>query len=114
METLKQGTRSKEGTATLFWDVPTFQDGTIVYSCHNFSWESDHPSDQAAVYTVRAACKESVHMGLDRGATHLRRSFGSADGIAASVVPHFATSWTAPYPNSLGRCCRSCGGGLAD
>lgn len=42
-------------------------------------------------------------MGLDRRATRLRRSFESADGIAASVAPHFATPWTAPRPNSLGR-----------
>ena len=41
-------------------------------------------------------------MGLDRSATHLRRSFESADGIAVSVEPHSATPWTTPYPLFLG------------
>lgn len=45
--------------------------------------------------------QENLDMGLDK--THLRRSSQSADGIAASVEPHSATSWTTPYPDFLGR-----------
>lgn len=46
----------------------------------------------------QSSMTEKLYMGLDRRATRLRRNIQSADGVAASVTPHFATSWTAPYP----------------
>lgn len=100
METLKAGTTQESsppppwfGTRILSKTLP------IAYSCHDSYWFSDIPSDQQPQTRPEQHAGEAGGMGLDGSATHLRRIFGSSDGITVSVAPHFATSWTSPYPD---------------
>lgn len=56
----------------------------------------------AAADTTRAACRRSLGHGTRQECHTLATHLGSADGIAVSVAPHFATSWTTPYPDFPG------------